>query len=521
MFARLLSVAVAIAAVLAVAAAGRADVTYTFDELAVNTAVTTQYKGVTFSVAPQSCSNSPTLYMRVKVPTGGTSSGTRALQIDTGCPDFSSDYLRMVFDLPLDHVSFTVGDYATTYIVRAYSTTSGTGLLSTQSIVVPGTGFVGVHRVVNVTSGSSNIRRIEIETSPGGLFETIDDLTFQPDPTPPTAMITSPTASACVCGSVTIRGTANDVDGTYLSDTCEYRAAGSSTWTLIGSASTPVSNGVLYAWNTSGLAEGLYFVRLTVANATGLSSTDVTSVWISANFDTVNFTVPTVIGGTVCPDGTVFDNWCGANNYAVEYSAVGSGVWQPVEVDVPTYPGSKVNEVLATWNTRSPLLADGNYLLRARGSNSCSDSLTYTSASLTLDNTTPLAVISSPVRCTALGSSSTVSVRGSAFDAHLASWSLYYTGGNASTWTLIGSGSSNVIDGTLGLWNTAGLVRCAYTLRLVVTDQAVVNCNAAIHNTTEYTLSVDLGCEVDFDRNGTLAVQDIFDYLNAWFAGCH
>lgn len=28
------------------------------------------------------------------------------------------------------------------------------------------------------------------------------------------------------------------------------------------------------------------------------------------------------------------------------------------------------------------------------------------------------------------------------------------------------------------------------------------------------------GCEVDFNRDGTLQVQDLFDYLNAWFAGC-
>lgn len=29
------------------------------------------------------------------------------------------------------------------------------------------------------------------------------------------------------------------------------------------------------------------------------------------------------------------------------------------------------------------------------------------------------------------------------------------------------------------------------------------------------------GCAADFDKNGTLAVADIFAFLNSWFAGCH
>jgi hypothetical protein len=47
-----------------------------------------------------------------------------------------------------------------------------------------------------------------------------------------------------------------------------------------------------------------------------------------------------------------------------------------------------------------------------------------------------------------------------------------------------------------------------------------VNCNSAIANTTEYTRSIDLACWADYDRSGVLAVQDIFDFLNGWFAGC-
>jgi hypothetical protein len=31
---------------------------------------------------------------------------------------------------------------------------------------------------------------------------------------------------------------------------------------------------------------------------------------------------------------------------------------------------------------------------------------------------------------------------------------------------------------------------------------------------------VNACCKADFDGSGQLAVQDIFDFLNAWFAGC-
>lgn len=507
---------------LAVSSAVQAgDVTYTFDNLPVNTAVTNQYDGVTFSVHPQSCGGSPTISMRIKAPNGGTSSGAYGLGIDTGCPDFSPDYLRMVFDSAQSRVSFTLGDAPGTYRVRAYSTVGDdTGLLSTQNIVISGSGFVGVHRLVSVSSASGNIRRIDVQELVG-LWETIDDLTFDIDSTPPVADINTPLANHCGCGTVLITGTADDPDGTYNRDWAEYRPAASDAWTLIGEASTPVTNDDLYFWNVSALSEGLYFIRLTVENDGGGRSTAVTSLWVSQNFDTVNFSVPPVVGGSVCPDGTVFDNWCDTESYAVEYSVVGSGTWNPVEAGVPTYPGSKLNEPLATWNTLSPPIADGNYLVRVRGENPCADTRTVVSGIIVVDNTPPIALITQPEACSTPGSPTSIEIRGTATDSHLESWSLWYTGGDASGWVPITASSATpVVNGVLGTWNTAGLRPCAYTLRLVVNDQAVVNCNSAISNTNEHTVSVDLGCRGDFNRDGSRDVPDVFAFLSAWFAGC-
>ncbi|MBN2506276.1 MAG: hypothetical protein JXQ71_06240 [Verrucomicrobia bacterium] len=100
--------------------------TIDFEDQAVGSVVTTDYPGVTFSVLPQTCGGSPILYMRIANPAGnGTSSGTRCLRIPTGCPDFSDDYLRMVFAAPQSKVTFTLGDYTGTYHIRYYTNTTG------------------------------------------------------------------------------------------------------------------------------------------------------------------------------------------------------------------------------------------------------------------------------------------------------------------------------------------------------------------------------------------------------------
>ena len=37
---------------------------------------------------------------------------------------------------------------------------------------------------------------------------------------------------------------------------------------------------------------------------------------------------------------------------------------------------------------------------------------------------------------------------------------------------------------------------------------------------TSAAATLGLGCPADFNEDCTLAVQDIFDYLGAWFSGC-
>jgi hypothetical protein len=133
-------------------------------------------------------------------------------------------------------------------------------------------------------------------------------------------------------------------------------------------------------------------------------------------------------------------------------------------------------------------VADGDYLVRLTGTDDCGNTASA-QATVTVDNTAPIAVITAPTACSARNG--VVQVFGTASDTHLAGWVLQYTGGNAHGWVTIAAGNANV-NGLLGDWDTTGLAPCAYTLRLIVTDQAVLDCNSAARNQSEYTVALDL-----------------------------
>lgn len=483
-----------------------------FENLAIGVAVTTQYSGVTFSVQPQSCSGSPPLYMCIAVPTGGTTSGTKALQIDQGCPDFSPDYLRMVFTALQREVSFTLGEASGAagydFDVRYYS---DAGLLGTKHIESAS----GVHALVHIGSPTSSkiIRRVEVQSTIGG-FEVIDDLVFNVDTTPPTVYISAPITDACACGSVLVRGVTCDSDGAYGSDKAEYLgvdAAPGTAWTLIDEATVPVcTEGLMYSWNTSALPAGRYFLRVTATNACGLTASDVTTVYVDRTFDSLAVRYPLnnqVIGGQTCVDGTAWD-WLCFDEYTVMYRPSGGATWTPVDDAHPSYTTTITTDPLAVWNT--PGVSNGDYDLRVTGIDTCGNTASVTRA-VTVDNKTPAATITSPAACSFLSGS--VQIRGTAQDTHIDSWILEYAGGKTSGWSFIASGTGNITNNALGTWNVSGLERCAYILRLRVYDRAVLHCNSSERQMTEFTRSVFVGDACDVNGDGLIDGTDIAPFV--------
>lgn len=342
------------------------------------------------------------------------------------------------------------------------------------------------------------------------------------DLTPPeVALQTPPELNAgCTCHGAAINGWAYDPNGTFDNWTLEYRPIGSSSWTLIaGGGEVLAPGGTLANWGV-GVPQGYYVVRLTGTNVCGRAASVERVVWLDDVFDSLSAatTGGTVLGGGACIGGTAQDSFC-FSQYTVDYRPVGSGAFLPVDPGNPVYTTPLINTTLATWDTTT--LPDGGYELRVDGETDCGDGAALTFP-VTVDNTPPTVLISSPGNCDML--TGVVQIVGTATDANLSAWSLSYTGGGVNGWVQLSSGVSPVVNGVLANWDVSGLPPCSYTLRLLASDAAALNCNGAIHHTSEYLVSVDvpdpLACPEDINGDGMINISDLGFLLQAFGGMC-
>ncbi|MBX3396596.1 MAG: exo-alpha-sialidase [Phycisphaerae bacterium] len=311
-------------------------------------------------------------------------------------------------------------------------------------------------------------------------------------------------------GITPIVATTTDPEGNLDTWMLEERGMGASPWNLVAMGHTPIVNGVLLNWVPA--APGYRMLRLTALDACGHTSTDVHLMYADQGPQTVlNYPAAGAIlgGSAVCIDGLVSHGVC-ALSWLLEYRP-GAGAW----TTLANGTSAVLNLPLGQWNTTA--LADGSYSIRLSatsigGANS-------RTVGVTVDNTPPVAVISSPVSCTFVDG--VVPIVGTANDANLLGWQLYYAGGDAHGWILINSGTTPVINGVLANWNAAALAPCAYALRLVVTDKSVLDCNSALHNQREYVTLVAVGVGGDCDMNGDGFANgmDVQPFVNCLLTG--
>ena len=307
---------------------------------------------------------------------------------------------------------------------------------------------------------------------------------------PPVARIDAPAANACLCGSDSVVGVAH-VDFDLLDHwTLEYRLTSGDSWTLLVDSTVDVGEpgGPLTLWDNSGLAEGRYLLKLTVFSQSGLSATDEVVVWVSRDFDAVGFNflwgnvgMPSVadfVAGNACPIGSVGDNSCGGVTYTVDFAPSGGSSFTPIDPSMPTYAGGASNSLLGTWDTVGTAVPDGTYNVQVIGTNACGQQKTAL-RSVTVDNTPPVAALTTPVSCLVVHPDDLVEIRGTASDANLVSWNLSVIGGPHTTWHTLASGTSSVTNSLLTTWDTSGLPECGYVLRLRVTDAAIPNCGSS------------------------------------------
>ncbi len=104
------------------------------------------------------------------------------------------------------------------------------------------------------------------------------------DTVPPTVSISAPGADAVIGGQVTVTGTA--MDGNLKSYTLEYGEGASPTaWTRILAVpgGINVDSGNLGGWNTEGLSEGVYTIRLSGEDVNGNSANVTVTVTLSTS----------------------------------------------------------------------------------------------------------------------------------------------------------------------------------------------------------------------------------------------
>ncbi len=488
--------------------------TIDFDDFPVGTNITNQYEGVTFSIPqPDSCSG-VVLEPVIVNPAGGTASPTRGLSVEQGCPDQSIDWLVMTFDVGHGEVSFMLGDVAGNYNVSAFDVPLGGIPISVDTITLNGGGFLGAFRYVRITRAQSDIRRIEIRGT-ASQFEVIDDLYFDcVDTSAPVAAITAPGVGDCVCNGTDIIGTANDPAGLERW-MLHRRGRNALTWTLIAQSTSAVVNGRLATWTTTA-GDGDYTLRLRVINRCGLQTEVFHDVYLDRALNNLELRAPTanqIVGGIVCADGSAGDRCPGS--FLLQYRPA-AGAWLPWEQIEPPWVQ---NDPLGSWNTRAG--AEGPHEVMLAATDGCGNSATTGPIPVIVDNTAPLAMITSPLPCAGLGHG-VVQIRGTVQDTHLEGWTLEFSGAHLRDWIPLAQGAGNVANAVLANWDTTNLPDCAYALRLVATDRAVVDCGGS-RNRAEDVVTVDVGgpeCVGDVNGDGQIDLTDLAMLLARFGGAC-
>ncbi|MBL8880514.1 MAG: hypothetical protein JNG88_15485, partial [Phycisphaerales bacterium] len=346
----------------------------------------------------------------------------------------------------------------------------------------------------------------------------------------PTVELTDPQPFECSCNPISFSGSAYDLpdsEGRFDSYELQYATNPNGPWTTFDTGTTHVTNGVLGSWDTTNISQGYYFVRLIARKECGPDASVVSLVFVDKQFDTIDLRSPqsgNILGGIVCFDGTVTDGNSGGcfDNYTIRYATPPNyNNYQPVDPANPEYNTPIQNDPLGSWNTASGPTAvpDGTYRVQVTGTDNCGHSRNVR-RDIIIDNTAPVAVITSLVNCDSV--SGIVEIRGTATDAHLAGWTLQYAGGDSNTWVTIASGNTNVVNGVLANWNTNGLPKCAYALRLIASDLAGVNCSGYTHQ-TEFVVTVENGIRGDMNCDGLVNNFDINPFvlcLSSGECGC-
>ncbi len=213
----------------------------------------------------------------------GANCGTPATREPDGSPpkfDWTAPSAPSITITPGSHAVFVSvgriyvdGNVASSITSTASGSTDsgGSGLSGYSQVLSANTGgfspltSTSASQVFSWTAGLYDDQSLELTVTAkdvAGNTSTATNDFIWADSAPPIAAITSPSANGVVGGTVAVTGSAWDVTA-FQDYTLDYGVGLSpTTWTPIGTYTTPVTNGVLANWPTLGL-NGVYTLRLT------------------------------------------------------------------------------------------------------------------------------------------------------------------------------------------------------------------------------------------------------------------
>ncbi len=315
------------------------------------------------------------------------------------------------------------------------------------------------------------------------------------DNTPPTTAITYPQPSDPLGNIVEIKGTAFDLH--FLSSALEAGQGDSpDTWKPISAQASPITDGILGAWNTFGL-NGKWTVRLLARDSVGNIKTTTTLIDLGARKNLIKSLSATPALFSPNNDGML-------DTTTIQYELTDTCDTKIEIIDTnnfvrKTISGSAIAAGLhlQPWDgadDAGAALADGSYALRLTAALASAPEVNQVEMITTIiDNTPPAIDISKPLNNSFVRNN--ITVAGSIADAHIAEYELTLTGPAGAIPVDQGTQTRNSYD--FGILND--LLDGVYTLNVKTKDLGENSAEKNIVFTVDKTAPV---VTIDASKNG-------------------
>ena len=209
---------------------------------------------------------------------------------------------------------------------------------TTQTVSTPAGGPYATTNSFAWSAGATSSPTEAVTGTDGSGNTSATTLTFTNDSTAPTGSVTAPAAASNQHGTVTVSSNSADGSSGVAQAVFQRSPAGAGTWTAIGTATTSPYQ---VSWDTTGVADGLYDLRVVTTDHAGNPTTSATiaNVRVDNTAPTGSITTPAaganVRGAAVTVTTNSADGGSGVASVTFQGSAAGAGTWSTSQ---PTRP---------------------------------------------------------------------------------------------------------------------------------------------------------------------------------------